>query len=203
MKYKAMRISEEQERIIREKAKDSEIELAVFLSLSCGMRMCEIMDFEKEDFDEMMGWIRIPYRHISDSIKHRVLLLSAEECDYLKRYLSAHPFIHKYSKQHTSLKVRQIVSGWGMPGIGLRELRHTAISRKIEECMMGRTALAEVSHWAGYSDCATFYATYRKEIYELRRKCWRKEAHLDNANVFLLDSMLLCERDGRGTRTAT
>lgn len=163
MKYTTRYISPSQEKMILSRI-DSRIEAAVLLALYCGAKRGEIMQIRQSDIDTVSGRI---------SIKERSINITKEESERLMRAIqSLHcgltfninaPIYVGYNSSYLSSLVRQHCASYGLEGVGLRELRHTAVIRRMEQ----GASMGEVQMFAGYADYTTAFQIYSA----VRKRC--------------------------------
>ena len=128
MKYTTKYLLPEQEKMILDRINDSRIEAAVLLALYCGARRGEIMKVRQSDIDIIPRAV---------NIAGRTVYITHEQSERLMRAVQAlhngfsfdidTPIYSGYNARYLSAMVRHWCACYGPEGMGLREMRHTAV----------------------------------------------------------------------------
>lgn len=159
MKYTTKYLLPEQEKMILDRINDSRIEAAVLLALYCGARRGEIMKVRQSDIDIIPRAV---------NIAGRTVYITHEQSERLMRAVQAlhngfsfdidMPAYSGYNAQYLSALVRHWCACYGLEGMGLREMRHTAIIRWIKQGV----DMEQIQTMAGYADYTTAFQVYSR-----------------------------------------
>ena len=157
MKYIVKHLTQDQETMILDSLNNSRLEAAVLLALFCGARRGEILNVSRSDINEKSGVV-----HIAG----RIVQLTNEQSERLLRAVKGLrdgfsfkidiPIYAGYSARYLAFLVRQYCACHGLEGIGLREMRHTAIIR----WMAQGASMEQIQTMAGYADYTTAFQVY-------------------------------------------
>lgn len=157
MKYATRHLTQDQERMILDRLNDSRIEAAVLLALYCGAKLGELMKVRQRDIDMTAGKVCFSGREIQ---------LTREQSERLMRAVHAlHdgfsfnidvPIYAGHNARYISFLVRQYCARYGLEGVGLREMRHTAIIRWMKQ----GASMEQIQTMAGYADYTTAFQVY-------------------------------------------
>ena len=144
--------------MILDRINDSRIEAAVLLALYCGARRGEIMKIRQSDIDIIFHAV---------NIAGRTVYITHEQSERLLRAIQAlHdgfsfdidiPIYSGYNARYLSAIVRHWCACYGLEGVGLREMRHTAVIHWMEQ----GASMEQIQEWAGYSDYTTAFHIYK------------------------------------------
>lgn len=165
-------LTEEEAERIEAAAQGKPCKVGVMLALHYGLRLSDITHLRWEDIDTQQRTMCI-----DNGKGYRVLRLTVEDAAYLHG-LETHrnglvsPFVWvdvpgvPAAPYGVTRAIRRHCAACGVPGVGLRELRHTAIVRKLREGMR----MDVLQEWAGYSEYSAAFLIYADVIRQIRNR---------------------------------
>ncbi len=163
-------LTEEQATRIEAGAREKPYRLGIILALHYGLRLSEIIRLRWSDVE-----IKARKMCIDNGKVCREIVLSVEDTAYLyslytSRNSLVSPFVWESvtdvpaAPYAVTRAVRGLCATCGVPDAGLRELRHTAIVRKLHEGIR----MDALQEWAGYTEYSAAFLIYADVIRQMR-----------------------------------
>lgn len=166
MKYSTRYIAKEQERALLEAVTGNRLEAAVRLALHCGVKCGELMRIRERDIDQRGHAVNVEGRTVTITQEETEKLLRAVHALHDGFSFDIYTAIYAgYCQRYLQQLVRELCARQGLEGVGLPELRHTAVVRWIQ----AGTDMHEIQNRAGYADFTTAYHVYA-EVLEAKRR---------------------------------
>lgn len=172
MRGKVRYLTEEEATRIEMEARDKPCKVGIILALHYGLRLSDIIHLRWTDIDMQQRTICI-----DNGKGYRMLTVTAEDMTYLhglERHRNGLVSAYVWedipgvpaAPYGVTRAIRRHCAACGVPGVGLRELRHTAIVRKLREGMR----MSALQEWAGYSEYNAAFLIYADVIRQMRNK---------------------------------
>lgn len=163
-------LTEEQATRIEAGARGKSCRVGIILALHYGLRLSEIIYLRWTDVD-----MKARRMCVDNGKVCREIVLSVEDTAYLYSLYSSRnslvsPFVWESvtdvpaAPYTVTRAIRRHCAACGVPDAGLRELRHTAIVRKLHEGIR----MDALQEWAGYTEYSAAFLIYADVIRQMR-----------------------------------
>lgn len=170
MRKKARYLTAEEVERIETASQGQPCRVGIILALHYGLRLSDITRLRWSDVN--MGASVIC---VDNGKCYRELSLSVEDAAYLQTLYSGKssfvsPFVWEdvpgqpAASYTVTRAIKRHCAACGVPGVGLKELRHTAIVRKMQEGMR----MSDLQEWAGYTEYNAAFLIYADIIRQMK-----------------------------------